>query len=188
MSNNNQFPNKNIQIIEISSLNSEHIESLAALDEMRLGATNRKKFLERRMELCSTNPETHKHFVAVSKSAEPVGHLGLVVAGEIVSIEILAVSEDGKSIATQLILKAARYACSLGAGSIGLEVRASNQRALKLYSRFGLAPVNVRQGYYPFSEFSNQKREDAISMWCHEVQSEEFCQRLNEISQGLENG
>lgn len=176
-----------MQTIEISLLNSEHIEPLVALDETRLGATNRKKYLEKRLELCAKDPETFKHFVAVFESAEPVGHLGLVVAGEEASIETLAVSQDGKGIATRLVLEASRYAHSVGAEAIGLEVRASNQRALKLYSRFGLAPVGIRKDYYP-PESSNHRREDAVSMWCHEVQSEEYCERLNKISQDLQNG
>lgn len=173
--------NKNLHTIIISPLSAEHIELLVEIDEVRLGATNRKKYLKRRLELCEKEPETHKHFVAISE-AEPVGHLGMVVAGEEASIETLAVSQDGKGIATSLVLEAGKYAQSAGAESMGLEVRASNKRALKLYSRFGLAPVGVRQDYYPPNKSNNKKREDAVSMWCHLVQSEEFCNRLNEIA------
>lgn len=172
--------------IEVAPLSEPHIELLAELDETRLGAKNRKTYLEKKLELCQKEPKIFLHFVAVSE-AQPVGHLGIVFAGEQISIETLVVSQDGKSIATHLVLAASQHGCEAGAESIGLEVRASNKRALKLYSRFGLAPVGVRKEYYPANPPTNPEREDAILMWCHQVQTKEFQIRLNKISESLKN-
>lgn len=50
---------------------------------------------------------------------------------------------------------------SMGATSILLEVRPSNERALAVYKRFGFTEIGRRKGYYPAHE---GKREDAIVM------------------------
>jgi [ribosomal protein S18]-alanine N-acetyltransferase len=48
----------------------------------------------------------------------------------------------------------------LGADTIYLEVRVSNQRAIDLYSRLGFVEVGIRRGYYE----AKQGREDAMVM------------------------
>jgi [ribosomal protein S18]-alanine N-acetyltransferase len=52
-----------------------------------------------------------------------------------------------------------------------LEVRASSTGAQELYRRFGFAPAGVRKKYYENSE-------DAIVMWCHDIDSDEYATRL----------
>jgi ribosomal-protein-alanine N-acetyltransferase len=42
-----------------------------------------------------------------------------------------------------------------------LEVRASNERARRLYARRGFAEVGLRRGYYPAAQ---GRREDAVVM------------------------
>lgn len=48
-----------------------------------------------------------------------------------------------------------------GAQSLWLEVRASNERALKIYQQQGFARVGMRKGYYPLRD---GEREDAVVM------------------------
>lgn len=50
-----------------------------------------------------------------------------------------------------------------GAPALLLEVRPSNDRALRLYERVGMRRIGLRRGYYPYF---NGKREDAIVMRC----------------------
>ncbi|HUL63947.1 MAG TPA: ribosomal protein S18-alanine N-acetyltransferase [Burkholderiaceae bacterium] len=54
----------------------------------------------------------------------------------------------------------AQRARDYGARSMLLEVRPSNQDALRLYARYGFARIGVRRGYYP----ALGGREDAIVM------------------------
>jgi ribosomal-protein-alanine N-acetyltransferase len=44
--------------------------------------------------------------------------------------------------------------------ALWLEVRESNQRARRIYQRYGFEPVSVRRGYYPAAG----RREDAVVM------------------------
>ena len=62
-----------------------------------------------------------------------------------------------------------------------LEVRASNNAAQDLYRRFGFAPAGVRNRYY-------ENTEDAIVMWCHDIQSESYAERLRSIADDLSGG
>ena len=55
-----------------------------------------------------------------------------------------------------------------------LEVRHTNTTAQKLYERFGFVPAGVRKKYY-------ENRDDAIVMWCADVQQQEFGARLRQI-------
>mgnify|MGYP006193479123 CR=1 FL=1 len=58
--------------------------------------------------------------------------------------------------------------------ALTLEVRHTNTAAQELYRRFGFAPVGVRAKYY-------ENRDDAIVMWCTDIQSEVYEARLQTI-------
>ena len=55
-----------------------------------------------------------------------------------------------------------------------LEVRVDNRPAIALYTKFGLAPVGVRPGYYPGGE-------DAVVMWARDIDTAEYRSRLDAI-------
>jgi ribosomal-protein-alanine N-acetyltransferase len=84
------------------------------------------------------------------------------------------VSLRRRGIATELMLDLAREARRAGMASLTLEVRESNVSAQSLYRRFGFVPVGVRAKYY-------ENRDDAIVMWCNDIQGDEFAQRLARI-------
>jgi len=54
-----------------------------------------------------------------------------------------------------------KSAIEIGARHLTLEVRAANEPARRLYARFGLAPVGVRNRYYG--------DDDALIMWTHDI-------------------
>ena len=63
-----------------------------------------------------------------------------------------------RGVGQRLLRRALRRAERLGAASMFLEVRPSNQAALGLYRREGFRPVGRRRDYYP----SETGREDAL--------------------------
>jgi len=67
----------------------------------------------------------------------------------------------GQGIGKQLLDKVADIAREKTMSSVLLEVRPSNERALKVYQRYGFVQIGVRKGYYP--AVSNT-REDALVM------------------------
>ena len=61
-----------------------------------------------------------------------------------------------------------------------LEVRVTNTGAQELYRRFGFAPAGIRKNYYA------DVNEDAIVMWAHDVETDEYAVRLAGIERYLE--
>jgi ribosomal-protein-alanine N-acetyltransferase len=68
---------------------------------------------------------------------------------------------QGTGLGRYLLDRIAARARAMGMGSILLEVRPSNERALQVYERYGYAQIGRRKGYYPAHE---GQREDAIVM------------------------
>ncbi|MGJ9419908.1 ribosomal protein S18-alanine N-acetyltransferase [Massilia sp. CMS3.1] len=77
--------------------------------------------------------------------------LDVAVAGE----------RHGTGLGLHLLETVCARAKEMGAESVLLEVRPSNERALAVYRRFGFAEIGLRKGYYPAHE---GRREDAIVM------------------------
>lgn len=122
--------------------------------------------------------ESRRYVVAEGDEAV-VGYAGLLLVApeaHVTSVTV-APSRRGGRVGTRLMLHLAEAAREAGAKSLTLEVRVSNVAAQALYQRFGMAPVGVRKGYY--------RDEDALIMWVHDIDAEEFGDRLKEIREDL---
>ncbi|HAB48496.1 MAG: ribosomal-protein-alanine N-acetyltransferase [Betaproteobacteria bacterium] len=77
----------------------------------------------------------------------------------------LSVSDDeqGRGLGRRLLDWLMRHCFEEGAQSMLLEVRPSNQAALRLYAAFGFEQVSTRKGYYPAR---GGGREDAWVLRC----------------------
>lgn len=75
----------------------------------------------------------------------------------------VAQARQGQGLGRYLLDKVAACARGLGAGSILLEVRPSNERALAVYRRYGYTEIGRRKNYYPAH---HGLREEAIVMRC----------------------
>ena len=77
----------------------------------------------------------------------------------------IAVREDfrGQGIGAALLGAALDMAKERGISAVTLEVRKSNEPAIKLYNRFGFEAVGTRPRYY------EKPTEDAIIMWKYEL-------------------
>jgi ribosomal-protein-alanine N-acetyltransferase len=73
----------------------------------------------------------------------------------------VAGARHGTGLGRYLLDTLCARAKAMGAGSVLLEVRPSNERALAVYRRYGFTEIGRRKGYYPAHE---GKREDAIVM------------------------
>lgn len=69
---------------------------------------------------------------------------------DIARLYSIAVAGDaaGRGIGAALLERAAELAASAGASRLRLEVRASNARAVSLYSRAGFETIGEKSGYY----------------------------------------
>lgn len=73
----------------------------------------------------------------------------------------VAGGRQGEGLGRWLLDKASERSRQRGMLSVLLEVRPSNERALRVYERYGFVEIGRRKGYYPAHE---GKREDAIVM------------------------
>lgn len=103
------------------------------------------------------------------------GYGGVMVVGDEAHITTVVVDPTYRQsrVGTRLMLALIDHALAAGAGSLTLEVRASNEAAQALYRRFGMAPVGVRKQYY--------RDEDALIMWVHDIDGPEYGRRLDAI-------
>ncbi len=81
-----------------------------------------------------------------------------------------------QGIASRLMLDLAREAIGRGCVAWTLEVRAGSTGAQEMYRRFGFAPAGVRKRYY-------DGKEDAIVMWCHDIDGHAYRSRLADLEQ-----
>lgn len=118
--------------------------------------------------------------VRVRSKGPIVGHAGLWFSVDEAHVTNIAVHRDARrsGVATALMLALADAAIRRGVGSWTLEVRVSSTGAQELYRRFGFAPAGVRQKYY-------DNVEDAIVMWCHDIATTSYADRLAELRAGL---
>ena len=109
------------------------------------------------------------------------GYVGLMVSADEGHITTLAVDPDWhrRKIGTRLLLTAAREAVRRGAQALTLEVRIGNRPAQELYRTFGFSPAGVRKNYYV------ETNEDALVMWAHDVDTQEYRRRLAQIEAGI---
>ena len=110
-----------------------------------------------------------------------VGYAGLWFVpesdGDQAHVTNIVVAPDSRrlGVGARLMTTLAWTAIERGCAAWTLEVRASNNAAQELYRQFGFAPAGVRKRYY-------ENTEDAIVMWCHDIQGEAYAERLRSIA------
>ena len=104
------------------------------------------------------------------------GHAGLWFTHDEAHVTNVAVHPDARrsGVATALMLALADEAIRRGCVAWTLEVRVSSEGARGLYHNFGFVPAGIRKNYY-------ENIEDAIVMWCHDIQGDEYGERLDRL-------
>lgn len=114
-----------------------------------------------------------RHYIVARDGGALVGYGGLMVGVDEAHVTTIACDprQWGRGIGSRLLAELVWEARERDLSALTLEVRVSNERAQRLYRRFGLAPAGIRQRYYENSE-------DAIVMWCHDIGSDEYGRSL----------
>ena len=110
-----------------------------------------------------------------------VGYAGLwfnVAEAHVTNVAVLP-DEQRSGVATALLLALAEATIERGDEAWTLEVRVSATGAQELYRRFGFTPAGVRARYY-------ENTEDAIVMWCNDIQGGDYRVLLDSIRADLE--
>jgi [ribosomal protein S18]-alanine N-acetyltransferase len=94
-------------------------------------------------------PET-RHYVVAESGGELVGYAGLLATRHTADVQTLAVAahQQGAGLGARLLTALLDEARRRSAAEVLLEVRADNETAARLYTRFGFERIAVRRGYY----------------------------------------
>jgi ribosomal-protein-alanine N-acetyltransferase len=125
-------------------------------------------------------PDQRAYVVAV-EHGRVVGFAGELFAVTDAHVTTIAVDPAWRrhGIASRMLLALVQQAVAAGMTAATLEVAASNRGAQALYHRFGFAPVGVRKRYY------EDLGEDAVIMWAHGIDGDEYRERLARIEREL---
>jgi ribosomal-protein-alanine N-acetyltransferase len=117
-----------------------------------------------------------RKYLVARRGAELVGYAGVMFAAGDAHVTNIAVAEQHQrsGIATRLLAELAWVALARHCEALTLEVRVSNTGAQALYRVFGFVPAGVRKRYY-------ENTEDAIVMWCHDIGTPGYRERLAEL-------
>jgi ribosomal-protein-alanine N-acetyltransferase len=94
-------------------------------------------------------PET-RHYVVAESGAALVGYAGLSATRHQADVQTVAVSatHQGRGLGARLLGELLAEATRRDVGEVLLEVRADNEAAQRLYTRFGFERIGLRRGYY----------------------------------------
>jgi ribosomal-protein-alanine N-acetyltransferase len=91
-----------------------------------------------------------RHYLVAIEGEAVVGYAGLCDYPDEAFVQTLAVAADvqGRGIGAQLLTALLDEAARRRQTRVALEVRADNDRAIRLYERFGFRRAGVRRRYY----------------------------------------
>lgn len=155
LGNGRAVPATSERAVEIRAMAAGDLDAVLAIEESVFPTPWPRECFEREVEGGSPGLT----WVAVSAGAV----VGYIVAWEVADelhIGNLAVAPALRrsGVGTELVRRSLAAALESGAGFATLEVRASNEAAIRLYERFGFRPVAMMKRYYP------DNGEDAIVM------------------------
>ena len=122
-----------------------------------------------------------RSYVVARVGGSVLGYAGLMLAGDDAHVTTIAVDPawHRHKIGTRLLAHLAHEAMARNAKHLTLEVRVSNEPAQAMYRRFGFKPAGIRKNYYV------ETNEDALVMWCEDIDTIEFTQRLAALGSGI---
>lgn len=168
--------------VSVSPMRRRHLRQVLHIEDQVYPRSWSPKLFDSEL----SRPETRRYVVA--RASDPdrpwsqrllnprpvVGYAGVLVQAEEAHITTVAVHprHHRRKVATRLLVAVLTVSREMGAQAATLEVRAANRGAQRLYAGFGFAPVGMRPSYYA------ETNEDAVIMWVHELQGDEFARRL----------
>ena len=165
--------------IKIQRMQKSDVDNVINIEERAYGEHHwsKESFLN---ELSN---DLARYYAAFDTDGNLVGYAGCWQILEEVHITNIAVSPDfrRKKIGERLLRKIIDDCYANKAKYITLEVRVSNNAAIKLYEKYGFKSLGTRKGYY------QNNNEDALIMWTENIFYDKFKLNYEKILSGDEN-
>ena len=162
--------------IEICPMRRRHLRGV-----LRIESANRHRPWSLGLFMSELGMRSGRIYAVARQGQSIAGFAGMLFSGEDAHITTISVHDRWRraGVGRRLMLLLAQQARAHGARALTLEVRAGNTAAQALYREFGLAPAGVRKNYY--SDLS----EDALIMWAHDIDGDDYGTRLDRIHAAL---
>jgi ribosomal-protein-alanine N-acetyltransferase len=167
--------------VTIEPMQRRHLREVMPIEQGAYPKPWSRSVFERELEQVASGS---RHYVVArqrDRQRALVGYAGLWFVddpdgGQAHVTNIVVAPEARRAgIGVQLMTALATTAVGRGCQSWTLEVRASNVAAQELYRLFGFVPAGLRKRYY-------ENTEDAIVMWCHDIQGAEYTERVRSLA------
>jgi ribosomal-protein-alanine N-acetyltransferase len=160
--------------VVIEPMRRRHIAEIMPIEEGSYPRPWSASVFSSELEMARRDERT---YLVARRGGQLIGYAGVMYVLDDAHVTNIAVraAAQRQGIATRLLAELAWAARDRGCTAMTLEVRVSNTGAQELYRRFGFAPAGIRQRYY-------ENTEDAIVMWCHDVHTPEYAERLRDLS------
>ncbi len=160
------IPPVNTKIL-IRPLRLDDLEEVMAIEPTAFGPHHwsKQSFMQ---EL--NKPEALYFVARLVQTKELLGYSGFWMIGQEAHVTTIAVHSNYRrqNIGEQLLINNILVGRQCGALWLTLEVRASNEAAQKLYSKYGFKTVNIRPHYY------QDNFENALILWSENITTPEF--------------
>lgn len=167
-----------METFNIRKMTYDDIDEILQIEELCYGAHHWSKE-SFQAELAN---KISSYRCAVNEENKCIGYMGIWKIIEEAHITNLSVHPDfrNKKIAHKLLLASIDECYKEKIKYITLEVRASNERAIHLYEKFGFKSLGLRKKYY------QDNNEDALIMWSENIFDKKYKDLYSELSKTVE--
>ncbi len=131
-------------MIEVRSMSENDVPDVAEIEEKYFSEPWSEKSIKDFLK------HEYAHFYVAESEGSIAGYIGAYEAGDSMDITNVAVSDEfrrcgiGGMLVKQIIKDAKGAKCTM----VSLEVRESNEKAIKLYEKEGFSYVGIRKNFY----------------------------------------
>ncbi len=150
-----------LKTLRFEPIQENHIPAILDIERVTNGAPWSERSFRNELD------HVHGIFLTAFQDGQVIGFGGIWCVIDEAHITTVAIREDCRrqGIGEKLMVELLSRAKTKGMTCSTLEVRASNDAAVKLYEKIGFIETARRKGYYP------DNREDAVVMWMHNLQT-----------------
>lgn len=168
----------NVDTVIINKMTSDDVDGVISIEQAAYGDHHwsRESFLS------EINNELARYYSLHTPEGEMVGYAGCWHILEEAHITTIAIAPDfrRRKYAEALLKRIIDDCYKEKIKYITLEVRVSNEPAIKLYAKYGFSSFGVRKGYY------QDNNEDALIMWTKNIFFDEFKEQYTKTIADLE--
>ena len=164
------------RVLKVIPMQKDYLDEVIKVEEQAYGEHHwsKESFFN------ELNNQLAKYYCAFNEQGELVGYCGCWQIMEEAHITNVAVSPNFRrqNVGEALLVAIIKSCYKEMVKYLTLEVRVSNEPAIKLYEKYGFKSLGVRKGYY------QDNNEDALIMWTENIFYDKF---KGVYEQNLEN-